>query len=42
MRKLLPLLLLAPALAAAQDATAADVQTNLDFVWVVVAGALSS
>ncbi|PAP81768.1 ammonium transporter [Rubrivirga sp. SAORIC476] len=40
MRKLLPLLLLAPALAAAQDATAADVQTNLDFVWVVVAGAL--
>ena len=40
MRKLFPLLLLAPALAAAQDATAADVQANLDFVWVVVAGAL--
>ena len=32
--------LFAPSLALSQDATAATVQVNLDYVWVVVAGAL--
>ena len=40
MRFALVLLALLPAAASAQDATPATVQVNLDYVWVVVAGAL--